>query len=97
MSTITLDPQTLETTTDPQERLAEPWASPAMPWSESPAVLIAGDGDLDEDESYFLESGEDDADDADDADDEAYDEDLDDDDDDEIEGEADEADDDEDL
>ena len=86
MSTITIEPETVET---PAE-WAEPWAPPA-PWSESHAVVVAGDDDLDEDESYFLETDDDDA------DDEDYDDELDDDDDDEIDDDAFDADDDDDL
>lgn len=91
MSTITLDPKTLETPAEPAEPWAMPWGSPELPWSESPAVLLAGDDDLDEDESYFLETEDDDA------DDEDYDDELDEDEDDEIDDDAFEADDEDEL
>ena len=36
------------------------WGTGERAWSESVAVLVGGDEDLDEDESYFLEEDEDD-------------------------------------
>jgi|GEM_PF-2907407 len=38
------------------------WGTGEPAWSESVGVLVGGDEDLDEDESYFLEEDEDDAD-----------------------------------
>lgn len=87
MLTIT---QNLETYERPAWE-AEPWASPAAePWSESVGVLVAGDEDLDEDESYFLETDEDD-----DGEDD-YDDGFVDDEDDDLDDDADDADEDDD-